>query len=319
MSTETILADNKQATAIDFWAFRSKSKPEKTRELVKFMFKNIGGLKVEFKKSGSGWQGFQEKETIQDLNGMNLGIFAHGGVHQNGWSYTGISGRGCEWLRNIDASAQIASQLELYELRRVDIALTLQDGSVGHSDVLSAYKAGEFNLGGRPPSLKQVLGSGVGEGKTIYIGSRTRDKFFRGYEKGFELLKYFPENLRAAVTHINGNIPIEDIYRLEVEYKPKTCALPRDLITYRDNYFSGSYPYLQKVLKSEPLLMELKKETTPQLNLEASLDWIRRQYGKTLFTALVAYDGDIGRLMDRIIGTEHNRRLVETGVLSVEH
>jgi hypothetical protein len=49
------------------------------------------------------------------------------------------------------------------------------------------------------------------------------------------------------------------------------------------------------------------------------LEIIRAQYGSTLFTALVAHHGDIGAVWEKIIGTKHNQRLLEEGVLLVDH
>jgi hypothetical protein len=43
------------------------------------------------------------------------------------------------------------------------------------------------------------------------------------------------------------------------------------------------------------------------------------QYGATLYTALHAYEGDIGAVWEKIVGKEHNKALLESGVLMVEH
>ena len=43
------------------------------------------------------------------------------------------------------------------------------------------------------------------------------------------------------------------------------------------------------------------------------------QWGDTHYTALHAYNGDIGAVMDRIMGTKHSQRLLEAGVLLVDH
>jgi hypothetical protein len=53
--------------------------------------------------------------------------------------------------------------------------------------------------------------------------------------------------------------------------------------------------------------------------LQAALENIRHQYGSTLFTALAAYQGDVGAVWDKIIGRKHNDALVDLGVLDVEH
>jgi hypothetical protein len=53
--------------------------------------------------------------------------------------------------------------------------------------------------------------------------------------------------------------------------------------------------------------------------MAASLYQIRRMYGTTLFTALAAYGGDVGAIWEKIVGKEHNQRLVDAGVLMFDH
>jgi DNA relaxase NicK len=92
------------------------------------------------------------------------------------------------------------------------------------------------------------------------------------------------------------------------------------VIDRRDQYFAGAYPYLGQVLtgvESEALVM--RRERGPQLDLALALECIRTQYGSTLFTALTAHHGDIGAVWDRICGKKHNQRLVNAGVLQVDH
>lgn len=63
----------------------------------------------------------------------------------------------------------------------------------------------------------------------------------------------------------------------------------------------------------------MRRERGPQLDLALALEQVRTQYGSTLFTALVAHHGDLGKVMSKIMGNKHNRRLVEAGVLMVDH
>ena len=66
-------------------------------------------------------------------------------------------------------------------------------------------------------------------------------------------------------------------------------------------------------------ILQRRKERAPQLDLAAALATVRDQYGKTLFTAMAAYGGDVLAVWDRIVGREHNERLLEAGVLLVDH
>ena len=56
-----------------------------------------------------------------------------------------------------------------------------------------------------------------------------------------------------------------------------------------------------------------------ELLLSQQLENIRRQYGTTLYTAMMAYEGDISAVWDKIVGNRHNKRLLDAGVMLVEH
>lgn len=305
------------STTIDFWAFRTKSVLLELKKRLSDMYLKQTGLKLAFFDTGSGWQGYDKKLLIS-ANGTNLGIIAYGGENQRGWAYVGLNGTGCQWVGDINSAHLELSSLVSYELRRVDIALTLMDGSVGHETVLRAYKRGGFQTRGRPPKLNQILPGDPTDGRTIYIGSRERDKFFRAYEKGYELLKNAPEHLKRTIKELDG-VPVENIYRLELELKPKTCPLPVDLIENRDQYFAGAYPFLKRLIDAKPIAMTIKREVEPQLNLEVALGNVMKQYGSTLFTALMAYQGDTKKLLSKIMNGSHNDKLLSSGVLLVDH
>jgi phage replication initiation protein len=153
------------------------------------------------------------------------------------------------------------------------------------------------------------------EGSTIYIGKRTNAKFLRCYEKGLELVKAFPA---GTVTELNG-IPVQDIYRVELELKASDGPLPQDIIDNRDQYFAGAYPYLQTLIDVKPEVFVQPREKGPQNSLASMLANVRRQYGSTLFTALMAHQGDIGAVWEKIVGHKHNADLLAAGVLLVDH
>lgn len=303
-------------TSIDWWAFRSKAKLEDVQGALAASFGPLS-RRVRYVDREHGWQGYEQSATVC-IDDMSVGMLAYGGDNQKGWVYAAVSGKGCSWIEDWDLAQEAAEGLPGYSFRRVDIALTTATRDISHESVLSAYRSGGFSLGGRPPTCKQIIGERPEDGRTIYVGSRERDKFFRGYEKGWELaIPVLAQGLRP--THIDG-VPIADIYRLELELKPKTVPLPEDLIERRDQYFAGAYPYLQEVLSEvEPEVLVLRPERGPQLELSRALAHIRKQYGNTLFTAMVAHHGDFGAVWERVCGSEHNRALLDAGVLLVDH
>ena len=113
---------------------------------------------------------------------------------------------------------------------------------------------------------------------------------------------------------------LADIYRVELELKPDRCVIPWETIDQRDQYFAGAYPFNAELLPEvEPDVLLRDPKKAPQRELQALLGVIRQQYGKSLYTACAAFQGDIGAVWDQIVGNEHNPRLVEAGVLMVDH
>jgi phage replication initiation protein len=300
-------------TKIDWLAFRSQSQPGESIEALRGLFGDLGpSLKSTPNKRG--WNGFERTDTIS-LAGMTIGRIAFGGDSMRGWVRLDITGTGCEWVKDWDACEDSLSCLSKFQTRRVDIALDTCKREVTHQTVLDAHRSGMFTTCGKPPSMVKIEPEDTYEGKTIYVGKRDQPKFFRGYEKGYQMAGKYPG---LEITHFDG-VPIDDIYRLELELKAKHQDLPVDLIENRDQYFAGAYPYLQSVLEVEPEIFKQSKDKAPQRCLASMLEIMRTQYGNTLFTALAAHQGDISAVWSKIVGSKHNENLLAEGVLLVEH
>ena len=301
-------------TKVDWLGFRTRAEVVPTVEALKEAYGQHLGEALDIRSRQSGYRGYEQSADVC-IGGMRVGLLAFGGEGQKGWIMASMSGRGCEWVSDWDRAQEALAALPEFQFRRVDIAYDSRDGSVTHGRVVDGYRAGLFSTRGRPPSMKRIEPEDPCEGRTVYVGSREQGKYFRGYEKGYELAKGFP---LGEVTHIDG-VPIADIYRCEVEFKPKTAALPLDLIDRRDQYFAGAYPFLEHLLKVEPEILVQRRERGPQLDLQARLAQIRYQHGNALFTALMAYHGDLTAVWDRIVGKRHSDTLVQAGVLLVDH
>lgn len=302
-------------TTIDYLTFRSKAAPREVLEGLKPMFGSIGsGLRLKPLERGA--MGFQQAVQIV-VGDMPLARMDFGGESQRGWVRTVVSGKGCEWVEDWEAVRSV-EELPSSELRRLDIALTTWDGEITHETVVNAHQNERFHTGGRPPALQQITSSDERAGKTCYVGKRTSDKFFRAYEKGFEMVSKF-RNLPGVLTSIDGH-NVEDIYRCELELKAGGTDIPWDVIERRDQYFSGAYPFCSDVLPGiEADILLRRKERAPQTDLAVALENARIQMGSTLYTALMAYGGDMTAVWDKVIGTHHNQALLEAGVLLVEH
>lgn len=300
-------------TKVDWLGFRSKAEIPEVVEAVRGCFTSFGdSFRVVPRKSG--WMGYRSSANLC-IADMVVGLMAFGGDSQRGNVSINITGKGCEWMNDWDQAQDSLATLPDYEVRRLDIALDTFKREVTHQKVVQAHRDGLFTLTGRPPSMTKIEPEDPYEGSTVYVGSRENAKFLRGYTKGYELARQYP---KSEISHING-VPIDDIYRLELELKAKQGPLPLDLIDKRDQYFSGSYPYLQTVIDVKPEIFVQSREKGPQNDLAAMLANVRHQYGNTLFTALMAYQGDVGSVWEKIVGKKHNDSLLAAGVLLVNH
>ena len=302
-------------TIVDWLAVRTQSEVPQVTEAVRGMFGPLrDSLSLSYRSRG--WQGYQTAADVL-LTDMSVGLMAWGGDNQKGWVHLSLSGTGCAWVRDWDTAQEELQKLSALSVRRCDIALDTIGRQVTHQSVVEAYRAGMFcapGRPGRPPKCQRIESERPEDGRTVYIGARENDKFFRGYEKGLQLAAQSGGTLTEV-----GGVPVADMYRCELELKAKSGALPDDLIDNRDQYFAGAYPYLQHVLHDVvPEVMVIDRRLSPRLNMERMLEHIRSQYGSTLYTALVVHQGDFMAVWDRICGSTHNDDLVRAGALLID-
>ncbi len=296
-----------QTTTVDWFRFRTQAEPGAVLAALRPLYGQWGSA-LTFGKHQRGVLGFQTSLPIMLGQNVTLGRLDFGGDSQRGWTRADIPGKGCSYVEDWDALDSVEA-LPKSEPRRLDIALTTWRGEVNHDKVVHAHGAGGFTTRGRPPNLQKIINSD-GTGNTCYIGKRDSDKFFRAYDKGAEMaLKC------AGLTHVDG-YPIEDIYRCELELKATGTPIPWETIERRDQYFAGAYPFCAQILPDiEPDILQRRPERAAERDLLAALKNCQIQYGATLFTALTAYHGDMGAVWEKIVGREHNKTLLESGVL----
>jgi DNA relaxase NicK len=306
---------NTQKTTIDWLRFRVKAEPVDVFEALKPLLP-LHAPMMNLKPLERGMMGFQRAANICS-DDFVIGRMDFGGDSQRGWTRVDIPAKGCKWM-NFEDLASI-EQLPMSEIRRLDVALTTWDSEIGHDMVVQAHQEGRFITRGRPPVLTQITSSSERAGRTCYIGQREKsDKFARCYEKGYEMAAQMP-CFGNKITHIDGH-PIEGIYRCEIELKAVNSDIPWDVITRRDQYFAGSYPFFSDLLpgvNGDTLIRRPEREA--QSDLALALENARIQYGSTLYTALMAYGGDICAVWEKIVGHQHNQQLIEAGVLLVDH
>jgi len=300
-------------TTIDWCEFRTQAEVPAVVEALRAVYEPMGDL-IVIRQCKTGWNGYTQSADVC-MGDMPLGMIAYGGESQRGWVQVNLTGRGCEWLLDWSRAEHVFNTSLRCEYKRLDIALTMKDGSVNHQRVIDAFYAGLMKTGGRAPGMKKLESSDPLAGNTVYIGKRGGNKYLRCYDKGLELLNGKAPNLN--ITHIDG-IPVLDIYRVEFEWRSATAPIPLDCITNRDTYFAGAYPFTAQLLEQPFERFVQRREKGPQRELDLALMHIQQQYGRTLFTALVHHGGDISTVWGKIVGTQHNEKLVAAGVLLVD-
>lgn len=321
-------------TSVDFYAYRCREGTAATQKALGAIFSGAPG-EISINRRKTGWKGYERSYNVS-IGDMPVGLVAEGGENQRGWSYVGISGQGCNWVQDWDRAQEAASACDGYDLKRVDIAYDTFDVTKGFDAALVAYRAGGFNTGGRNPKCEPMKPERWEDSAIIRVGNRERDKYYRGYEKGKQILgpqiaaasqkeDFEPEQwvTHTTVVQRGGEIVAAntfDWFRHEVELKPKSRPLPEDLIDRRDQYFVGAYPYLSTVLEGvESQAFIARRDVQPKLELNLRLEAMRMQWGNTLFTALAAHSGDVGAVWEKIVGRKHSQSLLEAGVLLVDH
>ena len=173
-------------TTVDWLKFRTVKSPFETLAAVAPAFGTTADL-LTLGEPGKGRDGWLHRRAVLLAGEQTLEQIDYGGDSQRGWARFDMSGAGCEWVQDWHTMAAALQGIGA-ELRRVDLALTIHDGSVTHDRVVQAHANGMFSSGGRNPKSRIITGSDPRDGRTVYVGARDGAKFVRCYEKGFEIL-----------------------------------------------------------------------------------------------------------------------------------
>lgn len=306
-------------TSIDWLTFRCRNSAYEICELISPAFGTAAEL-LDFAPGLEPKDGWKCALSLLLGGDIVVGRIDYGGDSQRGWVRVILTGEGCAWVQDWDLMQKIGLSLVDADIRRLDVALTTYAGEVNHEMVKAAHGNGEFKglRGGRDPKMKTIECSAAKEGQTVYIGARTAAKFLRCYDKGLEMIKDCAD--KDAITHIGGDL-VEGIYRVEVEFKAvDDFYLPWAALTERDSFFSGAYPFCASLIDSvEKRVITKMPDFRPVVLMDRALENCRISYGNILRTALEAFGGDRMAVMERVLGTEHSKALVEAGVLTVVH
>lgn len=331
-------------TTIDWLKFRSKWNPFDLLEVIRPAFGTAAEM-LEIRTGAKGRDGWKFGADLMMVD-EPIAHFDYGGDSQRGWVRFDMPGKGCGWVQDwrvfetlgdlhdfkvLESKFQRSIVPPEFEIQRVDIALTSDNPQlVSDAIVVKAHAEGKFCNGGRPPHMKTIMSTDAFAGKTRYIGSRKSFKYLRCYEKGWEQLKDLPHEAKSLITR-DVKVPIdglgmvraEDCYRVELELKNVDKFIPWETIGRRDDVFAGAYPFCAELLPGQPEFhMNSLPDFKPRATLLKSLSNCSKSYGAILKAAHLAFGGDDAAMMkviQAVIAAEPSPRLVEDGVLTVEH
>lgn len=317
-----------QKTFIDWLKFRTKTDHYKILEALKPNF--YAGEELRLGAQEQGRDGWTYRRSFY-LVDERIGSVDYGGESQRDWVRVDLSGSACRWVKDWYGMSLLVDQLDSAELRRVDIALDVFDGSVNIDSVLREHKAGGFDRGGRRPKERRILSEDQSEGWTVYIGSRDSSRFVRVYGKGWELLdktgamgmvRTIPGWRDAVFSWDNGEkSKAGDYVRMEAEFKPSDgFVLPWTMLTTPDQFFAGIGSYFASQVDSRPLLIQsMPSQLFAKLSNESAMYYATMQVGSLLALQLQKRgDTDANRLQifRELLGDKTpTERLVEAGVL----
>lgn len=162
--------------------------------------------------------------------GNGYGMVCHGG--QVDTVLFSINGTGCS-----QAAEGWQNRLYQFLLKSVQPSITRLD--IAHDDfegrvfncqsIVDAYSKGQFTSYRKPPAISYVgdwFSDNDTKGRTVYIGSRGSDKYFRGYEKGKQL----------------DSADRPDWFRSEIEFHSRDTIIDLESLINPHHYFAAAYP-----------------------------------------------------------------------------
>lgn len=316
-------------TTVDALRFRTLSNPYRVLDALRPCLGFIDQDLLTLSDQEDGKDGWRWRRNLLIAGDVVMGSVDYGGDSQRGVVRVVIPGGGCAWVQDWGVIERLPEVLESAAIQRLDVALTTYAGEVTHDAVIAAHDSRQFCAGGRHPHRKVIVGSDPCAGRTIYVGSRKGAKYLRAYEKGWEMLKDYPASVRQQIGSMGGAIQVDgvgfvkpsDCYRVEVEFKDKDgYVIPWSAIGERDAYFAGAYPFCASLLPGvEARRVNALPEVGAKLALASALDHCRRSYGATIRAAVMAYGGDLERVMGIITSEKPAEQLIKAGVLLVDH
>lgn len=198
----------------------------------------------------------------------------------------------CTGVASRHVSEVLRSHTDKHSPVRIDAALDIAgEGLFDRLEAITRQMAKAFSVSWRP------VGDWVTPeaGRTIEVGSRRSEVFFRVYEKGFEM----QAKHRVALDDL-----ARQTVRVEVEFKPRSIAAKRKAVVIRPPELFALNKTLRQLVSSlsnevlQPVLVREPRSS----DRDKALRWMVRQYGGHLESLLQECEGDLalfgGRLFD---------------------
>ena len=197
-----------------------------------------------------------------------------------------LTGEGCRRIEQAagDARSDHAKRWLLLQaklasvggrLSRCDCAFDDLDGLHTLAFAFKLWASGKFNARGQTPDCQQVSDAKGRSGDTLYIGSRTSEKFLRVYEKGKE----------------QGD-EASPWVRWEVQFRASSRRdLPLEMLTEPGAAIRGAYPFLEFVCDEQ--LPRAIAEASADATLKTALRHFRHQYGAAVNFLAQALPDDV--------------------------
>jgi phage replication initiation protein len=259
-------------------------------EAVAAFLRDVFGLGVGVKRP-AGLNFYRDTWTLLDSSGM----VSIGG--QQNTILVQITGHGMAkaragWEQRLHAWSELMTR---FVITRLDLAYDDADGQRYSVDrALDDYDAGNFSMGGRPPSCEQ-RGNWRrfdGLGRSFYVGRRENGKMLRVYEKGRQL----------------GDSASEWV-RIELELHNKDRFIPFDAILRPGAYLAGAYTAVEFVSHGEPHSKIATSQKIVKMTYDAFLRHFSRSYGGLLGVILSVEESALNLLADLAKGRPMPRRL----------
>lgn len=284
---------NSRFTIIDTLSFTAREPYWVMQELLELSCPGLLFIKLKAGFNGyhSGFLGIKNKVEV-----CKIFYGSKSNERQNQKCQVLIGGNGKSQMIDWPVFSHYANFMDSPTVKNIHIAYDVFDGSLTIEGVNEAHSQFRFknSKSYKNPLITpygQIQPDGYNPGRTVYIGSKSSNKFIRFYEKAYEMFKDFLTSEEVMMQEVremtaksiaNGDTYIDPLInkgqefvlnqwvRAEIEFSDTNCIIPLDILLNHDDYFSEAYPY------TKDLLAVAEGKLVPRLKPKHELDFLIR-------------------------------------------